>query len=85
MKIVFTVSLSFHRPGGSTALGFEGIGGSAMTKAMTTVVLKTDSSADVYFGTRLAYHAKVNERFMEDLNRRNMCSQHEAKKHYELK
>lgn len=68
---------------GSTALGFKGWGGTSMTKAITTVVLKTDSSADVYFGGVLAYTVpKINDAFMEDLNERHMANQASAPEIY---
>jgi hypothetical protein len=47
---------SFPQMWGSTALGFGGIGGAAMTKAQTTIVLPEDrSAAHVYFNSRFAY------------------------------
>ncbi|SDK39124.1 hypothetical protein [Bradyrhizobium ottawaense] len=58
---------SFPQGWGSTALGFGGIGGQAMTSAQTTVVMCSPSAA-VYFGRRLAYVIKtVNGKFMADL------------------
>ena len=63
----------FSQRWNSTALGFGGIGGDSMTRATTTVVLKTDASADVYFGGRLAYSIhKINQLFMDDLAKRIM-------------
>ena len=47
---------SFPQMWGSTALGFGGIGGAAMTQAQTTIVLPDDRSvAHVYFNARFAY------------------------------
>ena len=68
----------FSQQWNSTALGFGGVGGDSMTRATTTVVLKTDASADVYFGGRLAYSIhKINQLFMDDLAKRIMkpCSE----------
>lgn len=51
----------------STALGFDGVGGQAMTTAHTAVIRHGDVCA-VYFGERFAYLASMrNEAFREDL------------------
>ena len=57
----------FDQVWGSTALGFDGIGCSAMTVALTTVVRKTDCNVDIYFGTRKAYTKKMSESLMNDI------------------
>lgn len=49
----------------STALGFGGVGGSAMTKARTYVIIY-DDSAYVYFNGHYAY--TVNEPWNEEFN-----------------
>ena len=61
---------------GSTALGFGGIGGQALTQAYTTVIVDTKTKyAGVFFGERLAYAIlNPNERFWDDLNMKNMKS-----------
>lgn len=63
---------------GSTALGFEGIGGQALTQAYTTVIVDEKTNyAGVFFEERLAYAIlNPNERFWDDLNMKNMkcCS-----------
>lgn len=53
----------------STALGFGGIGGQAMTSAYTTVIWEENTGIyGVFFGERLAYAIKSpNDLFMEDL------------------
>lgn len=53
----------------STALGFPGVGGSAMTKAWTVVMLPTrpNLTALVYFGGEFAYEAEMNDEFQHDL------------------
>lgn len=59
---------------GSTALGFGGIGGQAMTSAYTTVVEDIYSGYyGVFFGNRLAYIIKnPNQTFFEDVNKHSM-------------
>lgn len=58
----------------STALGFGGIGGSAMTTAYTVVCvpLCVDQKCHVYFGGRYAYGAEPSEAFMEDVFHQRM-------------
>lgn len=65
----------------STALGFDSIGGSAMTKAYTTILVVTyviDDSNNgiiygVFFGDRLAYLVKdPTKEFFKDLEKREM-------------
>lgn len=76
----------FDQTWASTALGFGGVGGSAMTTARTYVlmpsyVLKPHSSQDwaiVYFGGRFAYKTPINDRFREDLKNHRMASVAEA-------
>ena len=67
----------FEQMWGSTALGFGGMGGQAMTSAMTYVVIPeyADGPAYVYFGGRFAYEVKnFNERFKEDIRKGRMAS-----------
>jgi len=54
---------------GSTALGFEGIGGQAMEAAYTTIIWDDCYNIwGVYFGEKLAYIIKdPNQEFMEDV------------------
>lgn len=47
---------SFPQSWGSTALGFGGIGGQAITSSQTTVVRGPPGDCAVYFGVRLAYY-----------------------------
>ena len=60
----------------STALGFGGIGGQALTQAYTTVIVDEKTKyAGVFFGNELAYAIlNPNERFWDDLNMKNMKS-----------
>ena len=60
---------------GSTALGFGGIGGQAITSAYTTVVLGPCRDAAVYFNGRLAYTVdRISQEFMECVRRHEMPS-----------
>jgi hypothetical protein len=62
----------FPQTWGSTALGFGGVGGCAMTSAYTTVVICGNQAA-VYFGARLAYKVtNPTPKFFDDLAHRNM-------------
>lgn len=57
----------FSQTWGSTALGFGGIGGAAMTDAYT-VIIKHNNEFCVYFAGRFAYKiVKPNKRFFEDI------------------
>lgn len=58
---------AFDQGWGSTALGFGGIGGQAITTALTVVVIGPMGDAVVYFGGGFAYHLETyNSKFMED-------------------
>lgn len=71
----------FSQMWGSSALGFKGIGCTVMCKAITTVVLNENGSADVYFAGELAYIVlNVNEKFIEDMNNRAISNQDEVEK-----
>ena len=52
----------------STALGFGGIGGAAITPAYTVVVL-CQRTAAVYWGGEFAYALEPTEAFMNDVYR----------------
>ena len=65
----------FDQTQGSTALGFGGFGGSAMTTARTYILVPIDEEKGyVYFGGRFAYECAINDRFWEDVRNRNMAS-----------
>lgn len=68
----------------STALGFGGVGGSAMSNAYTTVF--SDILADVhvvFFAGEFAYIVRdPSEQFRKDLAARNMASVRDAKALY---
>lgn len=79
--------IMFEQIWGSTALGFPGVGGSAMTKATTYVLIpkKEADCAHVYFGSQFAY--KVNgltQKFMDDLNNHSMAGVMEASSRYDV-
>lgn len=82
----------FNQTWGSTALGYDGIGGSAMTDAYT-VIVELNGVFCVYFGSgRLAYKIDIGkltdvsyEEFCKDLDTRNMPGQHEMRKRYKFK
>lgn len=64
----------FSQSWGSTALGFNGLGGAAITDAYTTVVIGPNGDACVYFAKRLAYHIqKPSVEFYQDLDKRQMA------------
>lgn len=63
----------FPQTWGSTALGFGGIGGAAMTTAYTVIVRGPQGDYAVYFSGRLAYHIENPERrFFEDIAKGQM-------------
>lgn len=64
----------FSQVWGSTALGFNGIGGQALTKAYTTVLKELNSNMFfVFFEERFAYMVKdPNELFQKDFEEHNM-------------
>lgn len=65
---------TFEQMWGSTALGFGGIGGSAMTSARTYVFVPVSCNQKcfVYFAGRFAYAVNYSEKFMEDVRNGNM-------------
>ncbi len=72
---------SFPQQWSSTALGFGGMGGAAMTTAQTTVVLHRRSAA-VYFGTQFAYAIpSITQEFMDDVRRHRVAACDEVKKY----
>ena len=65
---------SFPQTWGSTALGFGGMGGAAMTTAQVTVVYGPRRDAAVYFGKQFAYHLdRPNTELMADISRRDIA------------
>lgn len=67
---------TFEQVWGSTALGFDGIGGQAMTKARTYVFIPVNCNQKcfVYFAGRFAYAVNYSQQFMDDVSKGNMES-----------
>lgn len=76
----------FPQTWSSTALGFGGMGGQAITSAYTVVVsCDLVGAAAVYFGGRFAYlveHARQNAEFRQDIANQNMVECRGAGKRY---
>lgn len=72
---------SFPQTWGSTALGFGGIGGQAITTAQTYVVL-ANGAIYVYFGSRFAYviTGYLRHNLEEYLNKKHFPSVRDYKK-----
>jgi hypothetical protein len=70
---------------GSTALGFGGMGGAAITTAYTTILQSNKGYGYcVYFSGIFAYRiAKPNEKFYDDMTKRVMTNVKDAKQLYE--
>lgn len=66
---------TFNQMWGSTALGFGGIGGQAMTQARTYVFVPVacEQKCFIYFGGRFAYEADYCEALREDIRNQNMA------------
>lgn len=82
----------FNQTWGSTALGYGGIGGSALTDAYTVVVEFLGIYCVYFGGGRLAYKIDTSllskegyKNFAEDLGFRNMASQYDTSKRYPYK
>ena len=76
--------VQFYQTWGSTCLGFGGIGGQALTSALTSVIFKTDGKIDVFFGGRKAYTIpKINKKLNKDLNKRYLKSVQESNDYME--
>ena len=64
----------FDQLWGSTALGFPGCGGSAMTCERTYVFIPHNSDrAFVYFGDQFAYECGINDEFWYDVDNKQMA------------
>ena len=65
---------TFEQTWGSTALGFSGIGGQAMTTARTYVLVPVtcNQKCFVYFAGRFAYSADCCQAFKDDVRKGNM-------------
>jgi len=80
-----TVYSMFPQTWGSTALGFGGIGGQAITSAYVCVIESNlVGGYAVYFGGRLAYVIdRPNEKFIEDISKQRMVDANSGKTTYE--
>jgi hypothetical protein len=80
-----TVYAMFVQTWGSTALGFGGIGGQAITSAYVCVIKSNlGSGFAVYFNGQLAYIInKANSQFIEDVARHKMVDAKLGKSTYE--
>jgi hypothetical protein len=80
-----TVAAMFPQTWGSTALGFGGVGGQAITTAYV-VIVKSNLTGEwaVYFGGRLAYViARPNEVFYVHIHANTMVDANKGKATYE--
>ena len=81
----------FDQAWGSTALGFGGIGGQAITHARTYVIeFNKYPKALVYFGGRFAYEADLtsdstSRKFREDVRKHRVASVRESGKYRDNK
>ena len=64
----------FEQTWGSTALGFGGIGGQAITTEFTYVFvpIQCNQNCFVYFGSQFAYEAEYCDQLAEDIGNRCM-------------
>lgn len=74
---------TFEQTWGSTALGFGGIGGQAITSARTYVFIPMNchQKCFVYFVGRFAYAVDYSEKFMSDVLDCNVASISESGKY----
>ena len=73
----------FEQTWGSTALGFGGVGGQAMTSATTYVFIPIgiNQKCFVYFAGSFAYAVDYSDKFMEDVWSCNVVAVHESGKY----
>lgn len=82
------VQAMFSQTWGSTALGFGGLGGAAMTAAYTVVIRGPDGTMAVYWAGRFAYRVPADTRpdqrqaFLSDLAACNTVARCEAVARY---
>ena len=74
---------TFEQTWGSTALGFGGVGGQAITSAITYVFIPIviNQKCFVYFAGRFAYAVDYSDKFMEDVLKCNVASVYESGKY----
>lgn len=77
--------VAFTQLWSSTALGFGGIGGSAMTTGLTTIYIIPNTKTTegwVFFNSGFAYKAEIDDTFLKDMEKRYMPSREIAKTKY---
>jgi len=80
----FNIYSIFMQTWGSTAMGFGGVGGQALTSAHT-IIVRSPSGMEVYFAGRFAYRLlSVNDEFYEDVTAQTMEPVGRAGKYGEL-
>lgn len=73
----------FRQVWGSTTIGFGGLGGAAMTSAVTTVLTGPDDVSYVFFDGRFAYQVpELTDTFRQDLEKRALASVSESSKYH---
>ena len=74
---------TFEQTWGSTALGFGGVGGQAMTTAITYVFIPIgiNQKCFVYFAGSFAYAVDYSDKFMKDVLGCNVAAVHESGKY----
>ena len=74
---------TFGQTWGSTALGFGGVGGQAMTSATTYVFIPIgiNQKCFVYFAGSFAYAVDYSDKFMKDVLGCNVATVHESGKY----
>lgn len=78
------ITYSFEQVWGSSALGFGGVGLSAMTSSRTSVLIPKNSvTAYIFFGDRYAYSVGICNNLWKDIYHRNIKPISEAPTHYE--
>lgn len=75
----------FEQTWGSTALGFPGIGGQAITSAFTYVLIpqSMDSKCFIYFAGRFAYAVPYCRTLIEDIKKQNVVPVYQSAKYKE--
>ena len=73
----------FEQTWGSTALGFGGVGGQAITTATTYVFIPIgiNQKCFVYFAGRFAYAVDYSEKFMKDVLEGDVAAVYESGKY----
>lgn len=77
--------VTFVQGWGSTALGFNNIGGQAITSENTYILIPIDGDEKfcyVYFGGAFAYHCPYSELLEEDIKNHNVASVKQAGKYF---